>query len=625
MTTVKIKSLSIANFKGVGRLDKAFDKRQETVRARNGAGKTTLMYAWQWVLGMDVPDVIPRIDNKELHNLETKVAAVITINDLEYKLSRTLTEEWKTNREKGIEEKHTNISAYKIDDVEFAATKYKDKLAQLFGVPYDKLEMFTNEDYFNSDRPPKWTWTARRKELFEISGAKELLEGLAEKSDYDLIRDDLRKGFSTAEIRKAKMKALKGCTDAKDRNMTLIEDKQADLSKYTSMNFAALEAQKAGYEAQITELNLILIKTENSGDKAQIKAKIDTLIRERTQLVMADANERARIKNVIDTAHFKLQLIANQGRELKSQIIDIADIEKRVSEKRALKWSGDTICPTCGQPLPEEKVMFARAEWENAVTSDVQALEEKKDKGQETNATIELRLYGLRSQYKELESEENLAIAELDNYVPNPRITALDAEISALKASNAYIPPDDGGELVYADLLQSKTRLEEIQKQLAYKQVAADLKARVEQLKAENRQLTDQEMVHRAGIRALDAYVAEQVSLITDSINSLFGAGVSWALFTEQYAGAESELKETCVCMLDGKVYTSLSTGERFLANYEVVRALQASYGVSLPIFCDNAECFTGALTDVEQQVIMLCASAGEEIENCTQVQKETL
>jgi DNA repair exonuclease SbcCD ATPase subunit len=148
-----------------------------------------------------------------------------------------------------------------------------------------------------------------------------------------------------------------------------------------------------------------------------------------------------------------------------------------------------------------------------------------------------------------------------------------------------------------------------------------DLKERVAELKEKNRELTDKEMVFKAAIKQLDAYVSEQVRLVTDTINGLFDDGVSFALFSENYAGAESELKETCVCMYNGKVYSSLSTGERFVANLKVTQALQRAYGVRLPLFCDNAECCTRGFSG-EQQIITLLAVSDRELDNCIQVQK---
>ncbi len=620
MKEITLKSLSIQNFKGIRQMDIAFESGFNIVAAKNGAGKTTLMYAWLWALGLDVPDVIPKIDNQELHNLETKVTAAISCGDYDYKLCRTQTEEWKTNRATGLEEKHTNKCTYSIDDVEFTFSVYKEKLAAWLGVGYAQIELLSNKDYFNTDKPPKWTWAARRKELFDLTGAAELLKGLSEKSDYELIADDLKKGFSATDIRKSKMKSLKSLNDEKERNVTLIEDKQNDIAKYGAIDFAALWAQKEGYEAQITELNLNIAKAEDCADKEQLKVKLNNLIAERTQLMLSDKNNMAKLKNEADGIAIKKQNIEHRANAIKAQITDVTALERQLEEKRSLKWSGATKCPTCGQDLPHEQVESARKKFEEAVAADIQILDEAIKKAQTKNTEIEAELGELRKKYAALDSDESLAIAELDNFVPNKRIAAIGGEIEALKAQLACLPTNINEEANKA-LQAAKTRLSEITAQLAYKQVVEDLKERVKALKEKNRELTDKEMILKAAIRQLDDYVSEQVRLVTDTINGLFDDGVSFALFSENYAGAESELKETCVCMYKGKVYSSLSTGERFVANLKVTQALQRAYGVNLPLFCDNAECCTRGFAG-EQQIIALLAVSDKELENCIQVQK---
>lgn len=621
MKRLSIKSLELQNFKGISRMDIAFESGFNIVAAKNGSGKTTLMYAWLWVLGLDVPDVIPKIDNRELHNLETKVTAVIRYGEYEYKLCRTQTEEWKTNRSTGLEEKHTNKCSYAIDDVEFTFSVYKEKLAAWLGVGYAQIELLSNKDYFNTDRPPKWTWAARRKELFDLTGAAELLKGLSEKSDYELIADDLKKGFSATDIRKSKMKSLKSVNDEKERNLTLIEDKQNDITKYGAIDFAALAAQKEGYEKQITEINLSIAKAEEGTDKEQLRAKMNALIAEHAQLMLSDKNSIMRLKNEADGIALKKQNIERRACELKAQITDIAAIERQLEEKRALKWRGNTKCPTCGQTLPSEQIENAKRQFENTIAAEVQTFTDQIAKGKAKNAEIETELAELRKKYADLDCDESLAIAELDNFVPNERIKKLDGEIAALKAQTAELPINTDEEANKA-LQAAKARLSEITAQLAYKRVEEDLKKRVAELKEKNRELTDKEMVFKAAIRQLDAYVSEQVRLVTDTINGLFDDGISFALFSENYAGAESELKETCVCMYNGKVYSSLSTGERFMVNLTVTQALQRAYGVSLPLFCDNAECCTRGFAG-EQQIIALLAVSDRELENCIQVQKE--
>lgn len=602
-------------------MEMTFDSRRTDICARNGRGKSSLMYAWLWVLGMDVPDVIPAIDNKELHHLETKVTAIVVKDTSEYKLERTQSEEWKTNRVTGIEEKHGNLSTYSIDDIDFTLKVYKDKLSWLLGCSHDKLEMLTQKDYFNTDKPSKWTWTQRRKELNELTGTAELLKGLTHKSEYSLISDDLQKGFSATEIKKSKTKALKGISDEKDRNVTLIEDKQNDIAKYAAVDYGKLEILKDDYDKKITALSLTVAKADEADASAELDAKINALVSERTNLGIADHNEQQRLKNIVDGYTLKKAKVKNRAAELKSRKVNVEDLQRLIEEKKALTWNGATTCPTCGQELPSGVIEASKQRFEQAVTADIAKLTEQAVKGNKVNADIEDELKIFRKQYAELESDENIAFAELDNFESNPRIAALDAEIAALKARKSEMPTNTESS-VKSELSELRAHLADIQSRLAYKGVMDGLKSRVEELKAANRELTDKEMILKNTIRQIDAYVAESVSLVTDTINAMFSNNVSFALFSENYAGAEAELKETCVCMYKGKVYSSMSGGEKFIANLEVVKALQRAYGVSLPLFCDEAECFTEELPESEQQIIMLNATPDKVLDNCIYVQK---
>ncbi len=110
MKRVTIQRIEINNFKGIARLTRNFDAQREVIEAETGSGKTTIMYAWLWVLGADVPDVIPTFDNCEVHKLETSVEVTVLIDGLTYVLKRVQTEEWKINRDTECEEKTTNVS-----------------------------------------------------------------------------------------------------------------------------------------------------------------------------------------------------------------------------------------------------------------------------------------------------------------------------------------------------------------------------------------------------------------------------------------------------------------------------------------------------------------------------------
>ena len=78
-------------------------------------------------------------------------------------------------------------------------------------------------------------------------------------------------------------------------------------------------------------------------------------------------------------------------------------------------------------------------------------------------------------------------------------------------------------------------------------------------------------------------------------------------------------LEESCICLYNNKRYSSLSTGEKNTANMEVIKTLQESYNVNIPIFSDNAEANTIPY-ETDRQVVEFYAKAGTHLENCTKI-----
>ena len=125
--------------------------------------ESPLYVCLQWVLGHNVVDVIPMINNKEIPNLEISVIITLNINDYDYIFKRTQKEIYRTNRDTGEKVKTNNESTFSIDGIEMPQKDYKEKLASLFGASYENLEMLINKDYFNN----KMKWQERRQKLFQ--------------------------------------------------------------------------------------------------------------------------------------------------------------------------------------------------------------------------------------------------------------------------------------------------------------------------------------------------------------------------------------------------------------------------------------------------------------------------
>ena len=89
---------------------------------------------------------------------------------------------------------------------------------------------------------------------------------------------------------------------------------------------------------------------------------------------------------------------------------------------------------------------------------------------------------------------------------------------------------------------------------------------------------------------------------------------VHWKLFDEQINGG---VVDCCEATVNGVPYNDgLNDGAKVNAGLDVISALSAHYGVSVPLFIDNAERVT-RLVDIDTQVIRLVVSAQDKELRC--------
>ena len=96
--------------------------------------------------------------------------------------------------------------------------------------------------------------------------------------------------------------------------------------------------------------------------------------------------------------------------------------------------------------------------------------------------------------------------------------------------------------------------------------------------------------------------------MLTDRINRKF-QNVQFRLFETQINGGVKETCETLVPSASGFMpYSYANHAARVNAGLDIIRVLSAHYGVTMPVFVDNAESVT-ELKDDGLQVIRLVVS----------------
>ena len=99
--------------------------------------------------------------------------------------------------------------------------------------------------------------------------------------------------------------------------------------------------------------------------------------------------------------------------------------------------------------------------------------------------------------------------------------------------------------------------------------------------------------------------------MISKIVNEKFSI-VDWKLFDKQVNGA---VVECCECTVNGVPFSSLNTGHRIVAGLDIINTLSELYGVTAPIFIDNAEAVNEFnLPELDAQMVLLSVSDDKEM-----------
>ena len=102
----------------------------------------------------------------------------------------------------------------------------------------------------------------------------------------------------------------------------------------------------------------------------------------------------------------------------------------------------------------------------------------------------------------------------------------------------------------------------------------------------------------------IDEYARYKTQFVEDSINSMFRIA-RFRLFREQANGGT---EDRCDVVYEGVPYINLNSGAKINVGIDIINTLSAAYGVSVPLFVDNAESVT-RLEPSNNQIIRLIVS----------------
>ena len=601
MTTVILKSIDLENFKGIAKGQFTFNDKVNQIKAQNGEGKSSIKNAFEWVLCQNVVDVLPMLNNKEIPNLTTKVIANLEINGFEYKLQRVSKGKYQLNEETGKMNKITNENTYSIDDIEMKEKDYKEKLADILGIgAFENLQILTDKEYFNSDTT-KFKWDDRRKILFEICGVDNAIKDIIEKEKYADIKDYVIKGYATSDIKSMLAKEKKGYKETQNKNNILIEQKTKEITELSGIDFEKVaEDLKTAKE----KLNKILTSSQKENENEQInelQTKIFELNKQKSQLEMQDLNKQNELRKA-------QQDLYNECKNIDMQYDIEYDTMNELLGKLNNLNSPETECPLCHRPYEKDKI--------EKIQEEIDSQKEELSRQIETQQKLVTQLLEKHNAKKE---EFDKAKAEFDSFEPNSQIKELNDGLISIQKALETAKATDLSNLSNEQQLALESEISSFERELGKKAFIENGKASIQSWKDENRDVADKIIEVEKKEKALTDYVKEQTDIIVEKVNEKFSNGISWALYKEIYKNGEGGIEEDCVCMYNGKRYSSLSAGQKNIANIETIKVLQDYYKLNIVMFSDNAESITLPY-ETNGQVIELFAEKGTKLENVIKI-----
>lgn len=297
----------------------------------------------------------------------------------------------------------------------------------------------------------------------------------------------------------------------------------------------------------------------------------------------------------------------------------------------------DTICPTCGQELPEEQVAELKASFEEKkkarIESQLKVKESFESEKQEKlkyvcdlGNTSAAKLKKTNEEINKLQSEISVAqdeVSELTKQIEEEqsKFTELpesvdmsnDEEYLAVTARIAELEEklksfDD----VSGKKQELRMQISNVMKQIS--NVDADIKIaqaavkekekRVAELNEELKDLGQVQADIEKNIDTVLNFSIQKNKALAEKINPFFHHfQFSFLDYT-----IEGNPVETCKMICNGVNYfDGLNYSDKILCDIDLLRGLQALNGLNLPIFVDNSESVNATrLPSVEQQMIVL-------------------
>lgn len=633
---IRIRRLTLDNFKSHRHLNLQFNGQDATLYGDNATGKTSVYDALTWLLfGKDsAGNGEKNIDIKPLdttgavrdHKAITSVEAELMVDGEVTIFKRTYQEVWTTRRGSSQAVYSGNTSEYFVDGVPCKLYAFEEKINEI--VPEDVFRLLTSVGYF----PAAMKWQERRATLFDMAGTMTdreimtrdemfipLLEGMGKLSldDYKKKLAAEKRGFSTTrdqtparldECRKAVQTLECIDFDAARKNLEVLE---ADHQKIIAQ-IAAVDNDTAAVMKQneLAEKRLELRELENKNTTFRAQQTVGEVNLEPLRRSLSDrSGELASLQAQIRSAENSLA-----GYESK-----VDEARNRWIEVNAEAFYGGS-CPTCGQQLPADQLQDAMDRFERQKRDRLAEIQRTAEAHKAAKAQQEVNIQSMKDRLVALESDvlllkDQIAAAEAARVIPKDMdgytesrtvleaaIRGVQEEISAIQGNFAQAE-----QALAIQKTAIENRMREQREIIAKEGLLSFNEERIEQINADAKTASEALEAIAFMQNLVDEFTRYKTKFVESNINSLFRIA-KFRLFREQANGG---IEDRCDVVYDGVPYSGLNSGMKINVGIDIINALSRHYGVTVPLFVDNAESVT-RLEPCNAQVIRLVVSESD-------------
>ena len=649
---VEVKKISLENYKKFPSKSVDLFPRTE-ISGRNREGKSTLQDAYLDVLtgkmanGTEPTSIRRKENGVEVPKVDVVRELTLSIDGKEKVIRKITKQKWRKPRGQSEEVFDGNETSYEIDGFPAKSKDYTEFI-QSIAEP-STLLMCSNPKPFLDTLQKS---TAESRKVLEKMSGFDIAQFMEENPQYAHV-EEITKGHSVEDTLKKLRKELnaqKKKVDAKNTELAYetnrsveAEDTSSLESKKQDLNaeLSKLEGQEGILEDSVKGYNSLAYEIRGlKSSKDGLVSKANEWLRARQKFISDTVSElrlkKSEKESSIRIIGMELDNHIRVGQQEKADLDRarqdyprIKEMEWDDSELKAIEAEtfndSDTICPTCGQELPDEQIAELRASFEEKKKARIEAQLKVKESF-ESEKQEKLKLKKTNEEINKLQSEISAAqdeVAELTKQIEEEqsKFTELpesvditnDEEYLSVTARIAELKEklksfDD----VPGKKQELRMQISNVMKQIS--NVDADIKIaqaavtekekRVAELNEELKNLGQVQADIEKNIDTVLNFSIQKNKALAEKINPYF----KHFQFSFLDYTIEGNPVETCKMICNGVNYfDGLNYSDKILCDIDLLRGLQALNGLNLPIFVDNSESInTTRLPNTEQQMIVL-------------------